>query len=399
MSNFANSNASLMSSDDSDFDNFGMNGMNMIGTDDNGGLLSADSFNNVGLIQNNVSALESDDRDVMDYNNAGLISANDAMQQASMVKPASNSSTSNSNANSIRGKLNSIQQKSDNLVSGGTGVKIPQGMEPEVSKGASKLSSAVATGVANAGGTSSKPAQSKPATKFANNSSKKIIDIKDIKEVRLNRSVQELSDAYVSAFKKTFDIDLIPSIVYENMMNLLHVDVNDKPKYYMCNTYRLSSIINLMEYFVPWIYSTFIFGESSAQNLQIYKDVIKQETEMHAQSNTSELINVYKKRYIDRITDEIYVDCVMITPGASKMADEMIAKLVDTFKNQVTTSASKLNGVYKINVSKLSDDAISNAKYVHSNFWYLLQIYEFNIADKRASMTKTAIKAKEALKF
>lgn len=379
MDGFINSGSGLISSDGSDLnDMMNMNGMNVAG------MISADDFNNT----NNNGMLSMNNAN----NSAGLISAE---TEKKSVKPVLHGGKKTGVASNIKNKLNNIDAKSNSMQkkvpvadqSKPANTSVNLNAQQNTNNAANKLSAAVASGVKNAG-----------ADKPAINTSS-VLNAPDVKEVRLTQSIQALSDAYVNNFKKAFDIDLIPSIVYENMTKMFHVDMGNKPMYYMCNTYRLSSIINLMEYFVPWIYSTFMFGNASSQNLKTYKDVIRQETELHAQSSPSELINVYKKRYMDRITDELYVDCIMITPGASSMSDDLMLQLSNIVKDMVSKSAGKLNSVYKINYNKLSEEDKANAKYVHSNFWYLLQIYEFNIADKRMSMTKTAIKAKDALKL
>lgn len=371
MDSFMNSGSGLISSDDSDLNDMSnMNNMNSTG------MISADDYGNNGmnLVNNNMNT------------NEGLISGtNNVQNQKNPISSGKQSATS-----SIKNKLNNIELKSNSMqrktpVDSKPAAKTPvaNNSQKNQNNAVNKLSSAVSSGV-----------------KAANNKQQvSTITVPDVKEIRLLQSIQEMSDAYVNNFKKAFDIDLIPSIVYENMMKMFHVDMGEKSTYYMCNTYRLSSIINLMEYFVPWIYSTFMFGNASSQNLKTYKDVIRQETELHAQSTPTELINVYKKRYMDRITDELYIDCMMVTPGASSMSDNMMLQLENILKDMVNKSVGKLNSVYKINYGKLSEDDKANAKYVHSNFWYLLQIYEFNIADKRMSMTKTAMKAKDALKI
>ena len=377
MDGFMNSGSALISSDGSDLNDMSnMNSMNSTG------MISADNYNNnsMSLVNSNMNT------------NEGLNSDNDTQNQKNMISDEKKSTTSN-----IKNRLSNIEAKSNGMqkkipAESKSAVKTPvaNNVQKNQDNIANKLSSAVSSGVkeANNNNSNNNNKQQAPA-----------IIVPDVKEIRLIQSIQEMSDAYVNKFKEAFDIDLIPSIVYENMMKMFHVDMGEKSTYYMCNTYRLSSIINLMEYFVPWIYSTFMFGNASSQNLKTYKDVIRQETELHAQSTTSELINVYKKRYVDRITDELYVDCIMVTPGASAMSDDMMLKLENILKDMVSKSAGKLNSVYRINYGKLAEDDKANAKYVHSNFWYLLQIYEFNIADKRMSMTKTAMKAKDALKI
>lgn len=374
MDGFMNSGSTLISSDGSDLNDMSnMNSMNSTG------MISADNYNNnsMSLVNSNMNT------------NEGLISGNDTQNQKNMISDEKKSTTS-----SIKNKLSNIEAKSNSMqkkipAESKSAVKTPvaNNVQKNQDNIANKLSSAVSSGVKVANNNNNNKQQA-PA-----------IIVPDVKEIRLIQSIQEMSDAYVNKFKEAFDIDLIPSIVYENMMKMFHVDMGEKSTYYMCNTYRLSSIINLMEYFVPWIYSTFMFGNASSQNLKTYKDVIRQETELHAQSTTSELINIYKKRYVDRITDELYIDCIMVTPGASAMSDDMMLKLENILKDMVSKSAGKLNSVYRINYGKLAEDDKANAKYVHSNFWYLLQIYEFNIADKRMSMTKTAMKAKDALKI
>ena len=377
MDGFMNSGSALISSDGSDLNDMSnMNSMNSTG------MISADNYNNnsMSLVNSNMNTSE------------GLINGNDTQNQKNMISDEKKSTTS-----SIKNRLSNIEAKSNGMqkkipAESKSAVKTPvaNNVQKNQDNIANKLSSAVSSGVkvANNNNSNNNNKQQAPA-----------IIVPDVKEIRLIQSIQEMSDAYVNKFKEAFDIDLIPSIVYENMMKMFHVDMGEKSTYYMCNTYRLSSIINLMEYFVPWIYSTFMFGNASSQNLKTYKDVIRQETELHAQSTTSELINVYKKRYVDRITDELYIDCIMVTPGASAMSDDMMLKLENILKDMVRKSAGKLNSVYRINYGKLAEDDKANAKYVHSNFWYLLQIYEFNIADKRMSMTKTAMKAKDALKI
>ena len=377
MDGFMNSGSALISSDGSDLND--MSNMNSMNSMNSTGMISVDNYNNnsMSLVNSNMNT------------NEGLISGNDTQNQKNMISDEKKSTTS-----SIKNKLSNIEAKSNGMqkkipAESKSAVKTPvaNNVQKNQDNIANKLSSAVSSGVKVANNNNNNKQQT-PA-----------IIVPDVKEIRLIQSIQEMSDAYVNKFKEAFDIDLIPSIVYENMMKMFHVDMGEKSTYYMCNTYRLSSIINLMEYFVPWIYSTFMFGNASSQNLKTYKDVIRQETELHAQSTTSELINVYKKRYVDRITDELYVDCIMVTPGASAMSDDMMLKLENMLKDMVSKSAGKLNSVYRINYGKLAEDDKANAKYVHSNFWYLLQIYEFNIADKRMSMTKTAMKAKDALKI
>ena len=218
---------------------------------------------------------------------------------------------------------------------------------------------------------------------------------KDRKPVKFKNpeSIQAYADEYVASFKRAFDIDLIPSIVYENMNKLMHPDIQGQNAYFMCNTYRLSTFMYIMDLLVPWVYSTMLLNTVSSSNLKLYKDIVAREIDIHAKSNSDALLALYKKRYIDRINNcDIRTDSVMITLGVTDLP-EIYTNNINNSIRTIAENYSKNNDMkFRTAIPKLNGEDIDNLKYVHSNFWYMLQLFEYNIDGKRDSMVRIALK-------
>ena len=206
-----------------------------------------------------------------------------------------------------------------------------------------------------------------------------------ITKIRMSTSPDALTTAYADMFMKHFGLEISKSICFENMRKFCEPNIKeyDKTLYFMENTYRLSSLIYLMEN-MPITIAASILAEKNRANVMKY--VVK-EVELGGKPY-DQLRKERLKRWAAKYSDMDPSDAITVTLGVTmpirELLDAMTAKL-----DAVSSAMRKYNKSMTKSAANLDDSARNDVVYIYSNVWYFLQAFENDPDARRYFMAIT----------